>query len=404
MHINNVQELNIMDYSEIKLKKKEDKRIRNGHLWIFSNEVENLDRSIPTGSIVNILSHDDRYLGRGFFNPNALISARIFTTIDEEINRDFFFRQIQAAADLRNKLYPNRTVYRLIHSESDLLPGLIIDRYNDSYSIQFNTVGLEEFQGVIIDVLKSQLDAKNIILRNDTTARELENLRRYKEVVIGENIAEIVDDGVIKYKVDVLNGQKTGMYLDQVENRHSILSICKDANVLDCFCNDGGFSLAALKGGAAKVTSIEISADALKNYAVNISINELEKERTELIEDDVFDVLKKFRDENKKFDVINLDPPSFTKSKKNIPQAKKGYFVVNNHAFNLVEKNGLIATSSCSHHISEEEFLEILINAAKKSKRKFSIVKVAGAAPDHPIHPKMPETKYLKFVLLKVLD
>ncbi len=393
-----------MDFAEIKLKKKEDKRIRNGHPWIFSNEVGNLDRSIRPGSIVNILSHDDKYIGRGFFNPNTLISARIFTTLDEEINRDFFLKRIQAAEDLRKKIYPNRTVYRLIHSESDLLPGLIIDRYNDSYSLQFNTVGLEGFQGVIIDVLKSQLDAKNIILRNDTTARELENLRRYKEVIIGENSTEIVDDGIIKYKVDILNGQKTGMYLDQIENRHSIVNICKDANVLDCFSNDGGFSLAALKGGAARVTSIEISAESLKNYTENISINELDRERTELIEDDVFDVLKKFRDEDRKFDVIVLDPPSFTKSKKNIPQAKKGYFVVNNHAFSLIEKNGFIATSSCSHHISEDEFFEILINAAKKSKRKFSIVKVAGAAPDHPIHPRMPETKYLKFVLLKVLE
>lgn len=404
MHINNVEDANIMEYPEVKLKKKEEKRIVNGHLWVFSNEVVNHDRSLRAGTIVNVLSHDGKILGRGFFNPHSLIAVRIFATFDEAIDKDFFSRRIHQAANLRKMIYPNKSVYRFVHGESDLLPGLIVDKYNDSYSMQLNTSGIEEYQGVIIDILKSNFGAQNIILRNDTTAREFEGLRRHKEIIIGEQSVELIDDGFIKYKVDLLNGQKTGMYLDQVENRHTIIPLCKDAKVLDCFCNDGGFSLAALKGGAERVTSIDISSDALKNYDENLSLNEFDKERAEIIEDDVFDQLKKIRDLENKFDVIVLDPPSFTKSKKNIPQAKKGYYVVNHYAFNLIEKNGFIATSSCSHHIGVEDFLEIIHTAAKKAKKKYTILKIAGAASDHPIHPKMPETKYLKFVLLKVIE
>jgi 23S rRNA (cytosine1962-C5)-methyltransferase len=393
-----------MEYQKLKLKKKEEKRIKNGHLWVFSNEVENLDRSLQTGTAVDIFSHDNKFLGRGFFNPHTLIAVRIFTTSEEDIDRDFFSRRIHDAAKLRRKIYPNRTVYRFVHGESDFLPGLIVDKYNDSYSIQLNTSAIEVYQDLITDILRSDFGAQNIILRNDTTAREIEGLRRHKELIMGEQFVEIVDDGFIKFKVNLMNGQKTGMYLDQVENRHLIIPICKAAKVLDCFCNDGGFSLAALKGGAERVTSIDISADALKNYDENLFINELDKERTESIHDNVFDQLKKFRELNTKFDVIILDPPSFTKSKKNLPQAKKGYYVVNHYAFNLIEKNGFIATSSCSHHISEEDFLEIIHLAATKAKKKFTILKIGGAAQDHPLHPKMPETKYLKFVLLKVID
>lgn len=393
-----------MNNPVVKLKKKHEKRIKSGHLWIYSNEVERIDKTIPVGSLVDVVTSSGEYIGTGFFNPHKLITVRLLTRKEETINKEFFSKRIRKAKELRESYFIHRNSYRMVHSESDFLPGLIVDKYNDSYSIQLNSAGIENYQDVIVNILVNEYHAKNIILRNDTTARELEGLPRYKKQIYGEKHEEIISDGKLKFKVDLLEGQKTGIYLDQIENHHELIPLSKNSEVLDVFCNEGGFSIAALYGGASKVTSIDISDESLARFKENIELNGLDPSRVEIINDDAFDILKVMVKEGRKFDLINLDPPSFTKSKKNVPQAKKGYFVVNHHAFNLIKEGGYIATSSCSHHISDNEFLNLVTIAALKAKREFVIFKISGASPDHPVHPRMPETKYLKFMLIRVTN
>lgn len=393
-----------MNNPVVKLKKKHEKRIKSGHLWIYSNEVERIDKTIPVGSLVDVVTSSGEYIGTGFFNPHKLITVRLLTRKEETINKEFFSKRIRKAKELRESYFIHRNSYRMVHSESDFLPGLIVDKYNDSYSIQLNSAGIENYQDVIVNILVNEYHAKNIILRNDTTARELEGLPRYKKQIYGEKHEEIISDGKLKFKVDLLEGQKTGIYLDQMENHHELIPLSKNSEVLDVFCNEGGFSIAALYGGASKVTSIDISDESLARFKENIELNGLDSSRVEIINDDAFDILKVMVKEGRKFDLINLDPPSFTKSKKNVPQAKKGYFVVNHHAFNLIKEGGYIATSSCSHHISDNEFLNLVTIAALKAKREFVIFKISGASPDHPVHPRMPETKYLKFMLIRVTN
>lgn len=393
-----------MNNPVVKLKKKHEKRIKSGHLWVYSNEVERIDKTIPVGSLVDVVTSSGEYIGTGFFNPHKLITVRLLTRKEETINKEFFSKRIRKAKELRESYFIHRNSYRMVHSESDFLPGLIVDKYNDSYSIQLNSAGIENYQDVIVNILVNEYHAKNIILRNDTTARELEGLPRYKKQIYGEKHEEIISDGKLKFKVDLLEGQKTGIYLDQIENHHELIPLSKNSEVLDVFCNEGGFSIAALYGGANKVTSIDISDESLARFKENIELNGLDPSRVEIINDDAFDILKVMVKEGRKFDLINLDPPSFTKSKKNVPQAKKGYFVVNHHAFNLIKEGGYIATSSCSHHISDNEFLNLVTIAALKAKREFVIFKISGASPDHPVHPRMPETKYLKFMLIRVTN
>lgn len=393
-----------MEYPVLKFKKGHEKRVRAGHLWIYSNELEKIDKTLPVGCLVDIINSKDEFVGSGFYNPNSLITVRLLTREKQPIDREFFTERLKIAREIRETLCKNRTAYRLVHSESDFLPGLVIDKYNDSYSIQLNSAGMENYLDVITNLLIKEFNAKNIILRNDTTARELEGLPRFKKVLYGENIEEIIFDGKLKMKVNLLEGQKTGIYLDQTENRHLLIDISKDAEILDVFCNEGGFSLAALLGGAKKVTSIDISEESLQRFRENIELNGFDLNKVELIKKDAFDLLKIFKKEGRKFDVINLDPPSFTKTKKNVPQAKKGYYVINNNAFQMIKEGGYILTSSCSHHLSEIEFQEIILTAALKAGRRYVILKIGGPSIDHPVHPRMPETRYLKFMLLKVIN
>ncbi|MCX8057305.1 MAG: class I SAM-dependent rRNA methyltransferase [Ignavibacteria bacterium] len=393
-----------MEYPVLKLKKGHEKRVRAGHLWVYSNEIEKIDKTLPVGCLVDVINSKDEFVGTGFFNPNSLITVRLLTRKKEPIDREFFSKRLKTAREVRETLCKNRTAYRLVHSESDFLPGLVIDKYNDSFSIQLNSAGMENYLDIITNLLVRDFNAKNIILRNDTTARELEGLPRFTKILYGENVEEIIFDGKLKMKVNLLEGQKTGIYLDQTENRHILIDISQDAEVLDVFCNEGGFSLSALLGGAKKVTSIDISDESLQRFKENIELNGLDINKVEMIKKDAFDLLKVFKKEGRKFDVINLDPPSFTKTKKNVPQAKKGYYVINNHAFNMIKEGGYILTSSCSHHMSENDFQEIVLTAALKAGRQYMILKTGGPAIDHPVHPRMPETRYLKFMLLKVIN
>jgi 23S rRNA (cytosine1962-C5)-methyltransferase len=383
------------------LKKNEDRRITRGHLWAFSNEIEKIDGEPQAGDIVKLRNHAGVFLGIGFYNPHSLIAFRLLTRQEEEIDFQFFRKRIESALTLRKKIYPDSEAFRLIHGEGDFLPGLIVDKYNDYLSVQTFSYGMDKRMTLICDVLESLLHPKGIVERNETPIRSLEGLEPKKGILRGSLDAVTVDEYGIKYSVDVLEGQKTGLFLDQRENRKAIRRYAHGATVLDCFCNDGGFALNAAFGGATEVIGIDISESTVQRATSNAQLNKLES-RTRFIAADAFEFLKSAVESKKKFDVINLDPPSFAKNKKTVRKAMRGYKEIHAYAFRLLQAGGILVTASCSHHIYEEVFLDIVNTCAKEAGRTISLLEWRGAAPDHPVLPAMPETKYLKFGIFRV--
>jgi 23S rRNA (cytosine1962-C5)-methyltransferase len=384
--------------NQIVLKKNEEHRIAAGHQWVFSNEIASLRGTPETGEVIELLRHDQKFLGLGFYHPHSLIAFRFLTSEPEEIGFKFFERRIQQALALRQKLYPGAETFRLAHGEGDFLPGLIIDKYNEFLSIQILSAGMEKQTDIICDVLETMFHPKAIVARNDAAIRTLEELPLEKKVLRGNTGITIIEDGV-KFEVDVLNGQKTGFFLDQRENRKAIHRYAIGGAVLDCFCNEGGFALHAVSAKAASVRGIDISETAIAKAKVNARLNSA---AVEFEIGDVSETLKSLAEKNKKFDMLILDPPSFTKSKKNIPAALRGYKEINAAAMRLVNSGGYLVTASCSHHITEEGFLSAIEQAAVKAKRFVQLLEFGGAAPDHPVIPAMPETKYLKFAIFAV--
>jgi 23S rRNA (cytosine1962-C5)-methyltransferase len=384
--------------NQIVLKKNEEHRIAAGHQWVFSNEIASLRGTPETGEVIELLRHDQKFLGLGFYHPHSLIAFRFLTSEPEEIGFKFFERRIQQALALRQKLYPGAETFRLAHGEGDFLPGLIIDKYNEFLSIQILSAGMEKQTDIICDVLETMFHPKAIVARNYAVIRTLEELPLEKKVLRGNTGITIIEDGV-KFEVDVLNGQKTGFFLDQRENRKAIHRYAIGGAVLDCFCNEGGFALHAASAKAASVRGIDISETAIAKAKVNARLNSA---AVEFEIGDVSETLKSLAEKNKKFDMLILDPPSFTKSKKNIPAALRGYKEINAAAMRLINSGGFLVTASCSHHITEEGFLSTIEQAAVKAKRFVQLLEFGGAAPDHPVIPAMPETKYLKFAIFAV--
>jgi 23S rRNA (cytosine1962-C5)-methyltransferase len=384
--------------NQIVLKKNEEHRITAGHQWVFSNEIASLRGTPETGEVVELLRHDQKLLGLGFYHPHSLIAFRFLTSEQEEIGFGFFEKRIQQALALRQRLYPGAETFRLTHGESDFLPGLILDKYNEYISVQILSAGMDKQTELICDVLESMFHPKAIVARNDAAIRTLEELPLEKKVLRGNSGITIIDDGV-KFEIDVLNGQKTGFFLDQRENRKAIQRYAVGGAVLDCFCNEGGFALHAASAKAASVRGIDISESAIAKAKVNARLNSA---AVEFETGDVSEALKILGEKNKKFDMVILDPPSFTKSKKNIPAALRGYKDLNAAALRLINTGGFLATASCSHHITEDGFLSTIEQAAIKAKRDVQLLEFAGAAPDHPVIPAMPETKYLKFAIVAV--
>jgi 23S rRNA (cytosine1962-C5)-methyltransferase len=384
--------------SQIILKKNEEHRIAAGHQWVFSNEIASLRGTPEIGEVVELLRHDQKFIGLGFYHPHSLIAFRFLTSAQEEIGYSFFEQRIQQALTLRQRLYPGSETFRLAHGESDFLPGLIIDKYNEYISMQILSAGMDKYSEIICNVLEAIFHPKAIIARNDAAIRTLEELPLEKKVLRGNNGITIIDDGV-KFEVDVLNGQKTGFFLDQRENRKSIHRYAMCGTVLDCFCNEGGFALHAASAKAASVRGVDISESALVKAKVNARLNSA---AVEFEIGDVFETLKLLNEKNKKFDMVILDPPSFTKSKKNIPAALRGYKDMNAAAMRLINAGGFLVSASCSHHITEDGFLSTIEQAAVKAKRNVQLLEFAGAAPDHPVIPAMPETKYLKFAIFAI--
>ena len=383
----------------VTLKKNEDRRILRGHLWAFSNEIKTTSGDLLPGDIVDLQSHSGKFLGLGLYNPHSLIAVRLLTTERDEIDFQFFRKRIESAHALREKMY--KGTYRLIHGEGDFLPGLIIDKYNNYLSIQTLSLGMDRRLTLICDVLESLFHPSGIIERNESSARLIEGLEQKKGILRGSAEPTVIEEYGIRYTVDLLEGQKTGFFLDQRENRKAFRRYAGGADVLDCFCNDGGFALNAAYGGAVKVMGIDTSEKAVQRATANAQLNRMDT-TTQFAEKDVFQFLKQVVTEGLQFDLVNLDPPSFAKSKKNISEAKQGYREILTNAIKILKGGGILSTSSCSHNITEETFIDIVNTSARRLGRKITMLEWHGAAPDHPVLPAMPETRYLKYGIFLV--
>ncbi|KAF0193769.1 MAG: 23S rRNA (cytosine1962-C5)-methyltransferase [Bacillota bacterium] len=389
-------------YPTVYLRRDRRPRIESGHPWVYSSEIGHVAGNPEPGNIVKVLNHAGAFIGIGYINPQSQITVRLLTRQDEEINGAFFRRRINEALSLRRKVVSeNNTAYRLVYGEADYLPGLTIDFYDRYASIQVLTLGLEKWTDTIVGAARELLDLQGVVMRNDVPVRELEGLDQHV-VFAGEpfdTLVTIKENG-FSMLVDMWNGQKTGYFLDQRENRAYIAPFVKGAEVLDCFSHTGSFAVHAAGLGAAKVTAVDISALAIEGVTQNARINNLKN--IEGLEANAFDFLRKDVEQSKSYDVVMLDPPAFTKNKASIHSARRGYKEINLRALKLVRPGGYLITSSCSYHISRDEFLGVLAEAARDAHKQVKVVAIRGQAADHPILLAAQETSYLKFVLLQV--
>ena len=388
---------------KVYLKKNEERRLLSGHQWIFSNEIGKTEGDYINGDVCELYNYSGEFLGKGFYNKNSLISYRHLTSDrNEEINKNYFERKISEANNRRKIL--NRDVYRMINSESDFLPGLIIDRFEKAFSLQIFSLGMQRFVDVIKEILIDKFNADYIIEKNESDLRTMEGLDKTNNILYNRedefSTEFIVNIDDIKYSINLFEGQKTGFYLDQVENRKLIRDYIKNGDrVLDLFCNEGGFALNAAFGGASDIIAVDSSEAALETAGKNSGLNNFNN--INFISSDVFKYLENYNEEL--FDFIVLDPPSFTKSKKNIQNALKGYIKLNTLAMKLVKRGGYLFTFTCSHHIDEGMFEVVLSNSSKKSGQRVQILHFSNCSVDHPIIPGFTETKYLKSYLLRIV-
>ena len=387
----------------VRLRRGEDKRIRSGHLWIFSNEIEGLDGTVTPGDAVEVRDASGHLLGTGYLNPHSLIAVRLVSRSRVDISRDFLTKRVRDALALRERLWPGEQAWRAVYGEADLLPGLIVDRYGTALVVQSMTAGIERRLDLIVEILKDVLEPSAIVLRNDSPMRKYENLSIEKRVVEGvvDGPVEIEQDG-LRFLVDILEGQKTGFFLDQRENRRETAGLAKGVDVLDCCCYTGAWSVYAAASGAKSVTGIDASAPALEFASRNIEMNGAPTDAS-FIRGDVFKVLAKFGREGRSYGLIVLDPPAFTKSRKKIREALKAYRALNRLALATVRPGGHVVTCTCSRLVERDAFMHALVAAAREAGRRARVVEVRGQSRDHPVMLGLPETDYLTCVVLEVI-
>jgi 23S rRNA (cytosine1962-C5)-methyltransferase len=376
-------------------------RIFHGHDWVYSSEVLKTFGSPGAGDVISLKDPQDRSLGSAIYNPNSQIIARRFSRRRQELDHDFFVRRISQAIASREKLGILRNPGRVVWSESDGLPGVIIDRYGLHLVLQTLTLAMDRRKELIVGVAKKLLAPSSIIERNDAPIRKAEGLDMVTGLLFGEQPGTIALEAKgIRFHVDLLAGHKTGLYLDQLDNYEAVAELANGMRVLDCFSNQGAFAIACAKAGASAVTAVEISGPSVQLINENAQLNGVTITTEEA---NVFDYLSTQIRENVQFDLIILDPPSFTKSKESVNSARRGYKEIHLRALQLLAPDGYLATFSCSHHFSREMFLEMIVDASVDAKRHVRIVKYLSQPLDHPILPHIPETEYLKGYLLQVL-
>jgi 23S rRNA (cytosine1962-C5)-methyltransferase len=391
----------------IRLKKGRDKSLHNRHPWVFSGAVDKIGGSIESGQTVDIISADGARLAKGAYSPHSQIAVRIWSfDADETIDIDFFRSRISRAIKARTLPGTRQdfSACRLIHAESDGLPGVTVDQYGDYLICQFLSAGAEYWKNDVVHILQELVPCQGIYERSDVAVRQKEGLIPCTGVLAGEAPPDkiIIQEGDLRFQVDVIHGHKTGFYLDQRENRAMIPALCQDATVLNCFAYTGAFGAAALAGGAREVTQIESSAALLDMAADNILLNGLDSTRVQHLSEDVFQTLRRFRDSRRQFDVIILDPPKFAESRSQIPKASRGYKDINLLAAKLLTPGGLLITFSCSGLMPPELFQKIVADAVLDADRNGQIVRRLYQAADHPTALEFPEGTYLKGLICRV--
>jgi 23S rRNA (cytosine1962-C5)-methyltransferase len=366
----------------IRLKKNEERRIKNGHPWVFSNEIDRIEGSREAGAAAELYDNSGALLGCGHYNPHSLIAFRLLSRRREDLDSSSFYEQrIRAALAYRQRVCPGLTTLRVVYGESDYLPGLVVDKYGDYLSLQILSAGMERRRALLLEALVNVYSPAGIIARNDVSVRSLEGLAE---------------------TVDLRHGQKTGGFLDQKRNHLLLESLCRDKTVLDCFCYSGSWAVHAAYFGAASVVGLDISAPALAMANRNAALNGLE-DRVRFEESDVFERLRTLGHEGKRFDVVIMDPPAFVKSRKTIGEATKGYLTVNRRALELLNPGGYLITCSCSYHMGREPFRDLLTQAARLARRDVRLLATCSQAPDHPVLMSFPESEYLKCFVLQAV-
>lgn len=389
--------------TKVYLKRKISQRIALGHPWIFNNEVEKIVGPVTAGDIVEVYYSDEQFAGRGYINPASQIIVRLLTRKKEEINADFFLLKIKEAWAYRQKMGYTENC-RLIFGEADGLPALIIDKFNDYFVIQTLALGMDMWKPAIASALNSVFTPKGIYERNDVPVRELEGLTQMKDYLSDPFPTEIIiNENGLQFYVNIETGQKTGYFLDQQDNRRAIQHIVKDADVLGAFTYTGTFEIHAAHYGAKSVLGIDISENAVAQANKNAALNKLDH-IVQFEAMNAFDVLKSWGKEGRKYDVVMLDPPAFTKSRSNIQKAITGYKEINLRGMKLIKNGGFLVTSSCTNLVSPELFLETIHMAAKDARKRIRQVTFQTQSSDHPIIWGMENTHYLKFLIVEVCD
>lgn len=385
------------------LYKGKGRKAENGNAWIYTDEIEEFDGEYTNGDIVEVYNFRHEFIGKGFINDVSKITIRILTRdINEEIDENFFRKRLMAAWNYRKQLIDTSSC-RFVFGEADFLPGLTIDKYENYYVIQSLALGIDKYKSIIVKLLVEEYGAKGVYERSDASVRQLEGMEPTKGFLTDpfDTMIQIVENGV-KYNVDLENGQKTGFFLDQKENRNAIHRICKDADVLDCFTHTGSFALNAGIAGAKSVLGLDVSEHAIEFATKNAELNGL-SDTVKFECHNVFDILPLWAKEGRKYDVVIIDPPAFTKSRDTISGAKRGYKEVNLRGLKLVKSGGYLVTCSCSHFMNPELFKETIAEAAKDTRRVLRQVEYRTQAADHPILWSSDESYYLKFYVFQVI-
>lgn len=378
-----------------------ERRILKGHRWIFSNEIAEKISEYEPGSLVEVFSSKGASLGIGYVNPRSLISVRLVCPFGREPSRAYFRDLIKDADALRrNLLYPGSRCYRAVYGESDGLPGLVVDRYEAVLVTQVSTLGMASMEAMLRELLIEIFEPRALVFRNDTQTRRVEGLPFEKGIAYGDlpDPFTVTIDG-IEYSLDPLRGQKTGFYLDQRDNRTALGRWVQGKRVLDLFCYNGAWSMTAALGGAAEVTGVDESSDAVAQARHNARINGI-LSRCEFVEEEVFTYLKGVP--RGAFELVVVDPPAFAKTKSSLQEARKGYTDLNRRAMLALAPGGILVSSTCSYHVTHDVFEEILMQASLASGRRIKLLEARGQAMDHPILLAMPETRYLKCYILQV--
>ena len=386
---------------KISLRKEVAGRVIQGHPWVYRNEIE-APAAFPPGELVELTDAKGRFIAVGYCNPKSVISVRVLSRVKEKIDEDFFRKRISSAQGFRMKFFSGEEAYRVVYSEADLLPGLIVDRYGDHVVVQILTAGMDRQADAIVKAVDAVLSPRSMIARNDASSRAIEGLPVEKKILTGEmETPVVISKNGLEFELDLLEGQKTGFFLDQSENYRVLKGLVEGGEVLDAFCYTGGWSMHAAQFGAKEVTGIDQSEGAIER-ARRIAVRNRFESRCRFEVANVFDILPAYEAEGRSYDCVILDPPSFVKRRKEVENAVRGYKEINLRAMKLLRPGGFLISCSCSYHLSQGRFREILIEAAGDAKRTLRLLSFQPQAKDHPVLMTLPETEYLKCAVLQV--